>query len=199
MKVKAVLLTGLLAAIVAGLFPPWVNVWHRQGQGPIEKPAGLGFVFKPPLPDPRLFLPFTLAGRGPMRTPEQIGPDEKVDDKAPAPSARPQATKPMPETDIIRYIRNFRFGGPVPSASLQPPEPMAGPVPIRVLRESRRQTAIGEGRAPAADSSAASELDDLVVQFSVRVDLVRLVIEWFLIAFTVSAALVALRPTATTR
>jgi len=72
---------------------------------------------------------------------------------------------------------------------------MAGPVPIRVLRESRRQTAIGEGRAPDADSEAARDADNLVVQFSVRVDLARLVIEWFLIAFMVSAALVALRPT----
>jgi len=115
MKVKAVLLTGLLAAIVAGLFPPWTHTWHGGG-GYIEKPAGLAFLFKPPLPDLQLFLAFTLAGRGPMRTLEQFGPDEKV----------------------------------------------------------------------------------LVVQFSVRVDLARLVIEWFLIAFTVSAALVALRPTAPT-
>jgi len=171
MKVKAVLLTGLLAAIVAGLFPPWTHTWHRGG-GYIEKPAGFGFLLKPPLPDLRLFWPFTLADRGPMQPPEQIGPDEKVDDKAPA-----------------------------PSASLQPPEPMAGPVPTRVLRESHRQTAIGEGRArrwvPAPDSEAARERDALVVQVSVRVDLARLVIEWFLIAFMVSAALVALRPTAT--
>ena len=196
MKIKAVLLTGLVAAVITGLFPPWTHTWHRKGEGQIEKPAGFGFLLKPPLPDLRLFLPFTLAGRRPMQTPEQIGPDEKVDDKAPAPSARPQATKPMPETDIIRYIRNFQFGGPPPSARPQPPQ-VGSPEFAEMLGRARRQTAIGEGRAPDADSEAARDADNLVVQFSVRVDLARLVIEWFLIAFMVSAALVALRPTAT--
>ena len=49
---KAVLLAGIIAALVMGLFPPWIMHGPLgENLAPIQIPLGYGLIFAPPTPD----------------------------------------------------------------------------------------------------------------------------------------------------
>lgn len=63
MRTRKILLAGILVAVIAGLFPPWVYEFRQEGPDRATvRPGAIAFIFSPPEPEARLHLARMMPG-----------------------------------------------------------------------------------------------------------------------------------------